>query len=185
MSEEQNTALLLDEHSGRDVVLGGLFLALAIVVPFIFHAVGGGKLGPILLPMFLPIAMCGFLTRPQVALSVGVIAPLVSSVLTGMPPMYPPIAPVMCFEGAIFGGLTSVLYRSLRLNCWLALGAAAVCDRLFLLTVAFGVTKLLGLSGRLFTVAAVLYGTAGIALQFAIIPFTVRVLERRIGRGQR
>jgi len=37
------------KYSGQDLVLGGLFLSLALVVPFLFHAIG---LGSAFLPMF-------------------------------------------------------------------------------------------------------------------------------------
>lgn len=171
----------VERYTARDIVFGGLFLALAIVVPYLFHMVGGGKLGSMFLPMLLPIAMCGFLTGARVAVAVGVTAPLVSSVLTGMPPMYPPIAAIMCGEGLILGGLTSVLYQRVKLNVWVSLAAAACAERLFVAFATLLVSRWFGLPERFFSWAAAVYGLPGIALQFAIIPATVKLLEKRMG----
>lgn len=181
MCEKGETVTVVERYAARDIVFGGLFLALAIVVPYLFHAVGGGKLGSIFLPMLLPIVMCGFLTGARVAVVVGVTAPLVSSLLTGMPPVYPPIAMIMCGEGIILGGLTSVLYRSVKLNAWLSLATAAASDRLFVALAMLGLSHWLNLPERFFTVASVVYGLPGIALQFAVVPVTVRAIEKRIG----
>ena len=181
MHERDQAVTLVEKYTVRDIVFGGLFLALAIVVPYLLHLVGGGKLGSIFLPMLLPIAMCGFLTNPRVAVVVGMIAPLVSSLLTGMPPMYPPIAFIMCGEGMILGGLTSVLYRTARLNVWASLATAATSDRLFVALAMFVLSRWLDIPERLFSWAAVLHGLPGVALQFAIIPATVKLLEKRIG----
>ncbi|MGB9619107.1 MAG: ECF transporter S component, partial [Armatimonadota bacterium] len=71
-------------YSARDLALGGLFGATGVALPIVFHAVGLGKA---FLPMHLPVLVCGLLISPTVAFAVGVVTPLVSSVLTGMPPL--------------------------------------------------------------------------------------------------
>jgi hypothetical protein len=183
--DERDAIVHSDEgYSARDIVFGGLFLALAVVVPYLFHVVGGGKLGSVFLPMLLPIAMCGFLTGARVAVVVGATAPLVSSLLTGMPPMYPPIALMMCGEGMLLGGLTSVLYRKVKLNVWISLAAATGSERLFVAFAALVLSRWFSLPERLLSWAAVVYGLPGVALQFAIIPATVKLLEKRIGGGR-
>ncbi|UCH97132.1 MAG: ECF transporter S component, partial [Candidatus Aminicenantes bacterium] len=73
----------MKKYSGYDLLLGGLFMALALVFPMVFHAVG---LGSAFLPMFYPIAAAGFLVALPVALVVGTMSPLVSALITGMPP---------------------------------------------------------------------------------------------------
>lgn len=171
----------VEKYPARDIVFGGLFLALAVVVPYLFHMVGAGKAGSVFLPMLLPIAMCGFLTGARVAVVVGITAPLVSSLLTGMPPMYPPIALIMCGEGMILGGLTSVLYRKVKLNVWISLATATASDRLFVAFAMLVLSRWLSLPEQLFSWGAVLHGLPGVALQFAIIPATVKLLEKRIG----
>jgi len=184
MSERDHSPTLVEKYAARDIVFGGLFLALAVVVPYIFHVAGGGALGPIFLPMFLPVVMCGFLTDARVAIVVGALAPFVSSLLTGMPPIYP-VAPMMSCEGMILGGVASVLYRSFKLNPWLSLGVAAASERLFLALVISVLTRYFEIPSRFFTLAVVVHGLPGIALQFGIVPPMVKALEKRIGGVRR
>jgi hypothetical protein len=92
----------------RDMVLGGLFGALGIVVPMLFHAVGLGK---VFLPMYLPILALGLMVSWEVALIVGCATPLLSAVLTGMPPLAPPIAALMATELACLAAVASLARR--------------------------------------------------------------------------
>mgnify|MGYP000369900716 CR=1 FL=1 len=79
----------------RSLVLAALFLALAFVLPMITGHVP--QVGNMLCPMHFPILLCGFVLGGPWGLAVGFIAPLVRSVLFGMPPMFP-IAIAMAFE---------------------------------------------------------------------------------------
>ena len=71
----------------KQITLTSLFIALCVIVPFLFHLVG---LGAIFLPMFLPILLAGFLIEFRFALLVGLLGPLTSSLTTGMPPFFRP-----------------------------------------------------------------------------------------------
>ncbi|MCU0289629.1 MAG: ECF transporter S component, partial [Acidobacteria bacterium] len=66
----------MKKSSGYDLLLAGLFMALALVLPLLFHAIG---LGSAFLPMFFPIIAAGFLVTLPAALVVGVMSPLVSA----------------------------------------------------------------------------------------------------------
>jgi hypothetical protein len=52
--EKQGPTVAEEVARARELSLGGLFIALGIVIPIAFHALGGGKLGAGLLPMYLP-----------------------------------------------------------------------------------------------------------------------------------
>lgn len=112
--------------SARDLSLSGLFGALGIVVPIVFHAVG---LGPTFLPMHLPVLMCGLLVAEPAALTVGVLVPLMSSALTGMPAPVP-TAPLMSLELAALAVTAGILRRRLRLPVVAAVAAAIIAARL-------------------------------------------------------
>ena len=73
----------------REIVMGGFFIALGVVMPMAFHAL---NLGKVFLPMHIPVLLSGFFAGPIIGLLVGLITPLLNSVLTGMPPFMPPIA---------------------------------------------------------------------------------------------
>jgi thiamine transporter ThiT len=92
----------------RNLVLAGLFLALGRVLPFFTGQIPA--IGQRLLPMHLPVLLCGFVCGGPYGLIVGVLTPLLRSVLFGMPPMFP-TALAMAFELAAYGLLAGLFYR--------------------------------------------------------------------------
>ena len=108
----------MNHKDNFDWLLGGLFLALAIALPLAFHLVG---MGSTFLPMFYPVVLAGFLLRLQVSVLVGILAPLLSAALTGMPPLYPPVAFIMVLELLVMTALPWMFFQRLRLNIYLSL----------------------------------------------------------------
>ena len=64
-----------------------------------FHAIPNG--GRIFSPMHVPVLLGGLLTGPFYGLIIGILTPILSNLLTGMPPA--PVLPAMTAELAIFG----------------------------------------------------------------------------------
>ena len=94
-------------HSpARDLVLAALFLALAFVLPMITGHVP--QVGNMLCPMHFPVLLAGFVLGGPWGLALGFLAPLLRSVLFGMPPLYP-IAIAMAF--------TSIPFVARSFNC--------------------------------------------------------------------
>jgi hypothetical protein len=81
--------------TSTDFARGALFGAAGLLLPVVFHAL---HLGQIFMPMYLPLVALGFFAGPRTAGTTGLIVPLLSGALTGMPPFYPPIAPIMGVE---------------------------------------------------------------------------------------
>ena len=164
----------------RSLVLAALFLALAFVLPMITGHVP--QVGNMLCPMHFPILLCGFVLGGPWGLAVGFIAPLVRSVLFGMPPMFP-IAISMAFELAAYGFVTGFLYRRLPKNpggIYASLIGAMVCGR-----AVWGVVRaLMTLAGNnTFSFAAFIAGAfttaiPGIVFQLAVIPALVLALQK-------
>ena len=86
-------------------------LALAMVLPFLTGQIP--QIGQALSPMHIPVFLCGFLCGWPWGLAVGFIAPLMRSVLFGMPAIFPG-ACAMAFELAAYGAVSGFLYRRLR-----------------------------------------------------------------------
>ena len=139
-----------------------------------------------LLPMHIPVLFCGLLCGWQYGLAVGFAAPLLRSVLFGMPPMYP-VALAMAFELAAYGLIIALVYARLPRRgvgaVYGALLAAMVGGRL-----VWGLAEilLLGLAGNAFTVQAFLSGALlsavpGILLQLVLIPGVMAALDRSGG----
>ena len=164
----------------RKMTYAALFLAIALVLPFITGQIP--EIGKSLCPMHIPALLCGFLCGWSWGLAVGFIAPLLRSVVFGMPAMFPG-AVAMAFELAVYGGLAGLLYRILpkkKMNIYIALIISMIAGR-----IVWGFVRLIlaGLSGSSFTWALFLSGAIttaipGIILQLVLIPVLVMALER-------
>ena len=164
----------------RSLVLAALFLALAFVLPMITGHVP--QVGNMLCPMHFPILLCGFVLGGPWGLAVGFIAPLVRSVLFGMPPMFP-IAIAMAFELAAYGLVSGVLWRKVKHTVpmmYASLVTAMVAGRLVWGAVRF---VLAGLTGSSFPFSAFLSGALltavpGIVAQLVLIPLILIALQK-------
>ena len=164
----------------RGIVLAALFLALAFVLPMITGYVP--QVGNMLCPMHFPILLCGFVLGGPWGLAVGFVAPLLRSVLFGMPPMFP-VAISMAFELATYGFVSGVVYRRVQHTLpmmFATLLSAMVAGRLVWGAVRF---ILAGLTGSSFPFSAFLSGALltavpGILAQLILIPLIVNALTK-------
>ena len=92
------------------LVLAALFLALCLVLPIVTGGIPA--IGNMLLPMHIPVLLCGLVCGWQYGLVIGFVAPLLRSALFGMPPLYP-IALAMAFELAAYGLVIGLVYARL------------------------------------------------------------------------
>ncbi len=165
----------------NNLVLSALFLALCLVLPFLTGQIP--EVGSMLCPMHIPVLLCGFFCHWPWGLAVGLVAPLLRSVLFGMPPMFP-VAVCMSLELAAYGVVSGLLYRALPKKKWsvyAALLGAMVAGRL-----VWGVARFLcaGLDPSAFGFAAFFAGAVttaipGIIVQLLLIPVLVLALQRQ------
>jgi len=164
----------------RSIVLAALFLALAFVLPMVTGHVP--QVGNMLCPMHFPILLCGFVLGGPWGLAVGFAAPLLRSVLFGMPPMFP-IAISMAFELAAYGLVSGILWRKVEHTLpkmYAVLISAMVAGRLVWGAVRF---VLAGLTGSSFPFSAFLSGALltavpGIIAQLILIPLILVALQK-------
>ena len=164
----------------RDLVLAALFLALAFVLPMITGHVP--QIGNMLCPMHFPVLLAGFVLGGPLGLALGFIAPLLRSLLFGMPPMFP-IAISMAFEMAAYGAVSGWMYRKVPHTLpmtYATLVTAMVAGRLVWGAVRF---VLAGLTGSSFPFSAFLSGALltaipGIIAQLILIPLIVTALKK-------
>lgn len=164
----------------RKLVLAGLFLALGLILPFITGQIP--SIGNMLLPMHIPVLLCGLICGWKYGLVVGFVVPLLRSALFTMPPMFP-IAISMAFELATYGLVSGLLYQLLsesRYRIILSLVGAMIDGR-----IVWGIVSyfLFGISGSQFTLeifiaGAFLNAIPGIIIQLILIPIIVSALER-------
>ena len=161
------------------MILAGLFLALAYVMPFLTGQIP--EIGSMLCPMHIPVILCGFICGWHWGLAVGFIAPLFRSITLGMPPMFPG-AVCMAFELATYGAVSGVMYKILpkkRLYIYCSLLIAMLSGRIVWGLAMYVCT---GISGADFGLAAFVAGAftnaiPGIIVQLVVIPVLVMVLE--------
>lgn len=164
----------------RGITYGAIFIALGIVFPVFFHAVGAGK---VFLPMHIPVLLAGFFTGPVIGAAVGFLTPILSALLTGMPPLMPPMAQAMMAELAVYGLLSGLLYKALRQNVVVSLVAAMIGGRLVYGVLAAYLLPLFGLNRVpvLYPLTGGIVGSLpGIILQLVFVPTVVYLAERTL-----
>lgn len=163
--------------SARDLAYGGLFGAAALLLPTVFHLV---QLGHIFMPMYLPLVALAFLVRPGVAVTTAVLVPLISAFATGMPPLYPPVAPIMSLELGAMALLISLGYRwRPQANEWVVLIPVLLFGRILGVLLNYGAAQVMELPAGLVAGISLLSGWPGILLMVATVPPLVRTLRGR------
>ena len=75
----------------KRLIVAAVFLALGAVLPLFTMQIK--EIGDSLLPMHLPVMLCGLICGAKYGFSVGLILPFLRSVTFGMPPLYPKVKP--------------------------------------------------------------------------------------------
>jgi len=166
--------------STKKLVLSGLLLALGLVIPFLTAQIP--SVGSRLLPMHIPVLLCGFVCGWPYGLIVGFIVPVFRSMLFGMPPMLP-TAVAMAFELATYGCMSGLLYKLLpQKNAYIfvSLIISMICGRIIWGIVSFFLYVLSGtaFTWELFIVGSFLNAIPGIVIQIIIIPIVIIALSR-------
>lgn len=162
------------------IVWSGVFIALGIVLPFLTGQIQ--SIGNKLLPMHLPILICGFVCGAPYGLTAGLIVPLLRSILFGMPPMFP-TAVSMALELAVYGFVTGLLYKKLPKNnamIYVALIGAMLIGRVAagaVNVVLYGVQGS-GYSMQMFMAGMFMNAVPGIILQLVLIPVIIMMLRK-------
>ena len=165
----------------KNLTLSAMFLAIGLLLPFLTGQIQ--VIGNMLLPMHIPVLLCGLICGWKYGLSVGFIMPLLRYVLFQMPPIYP-TGIAMAFELASYGAIVGLLYSKSRYKCIFSLYrsmlAAMLAGR-----IVWGVVEviLLGLGENGFTLKMFLAGAflnafPGIILQLVLIPSIMIALNR-------
>lgn len=164
----------------RKLVLSALFMALGIVLPFLTGQIK--QVGNMLLPMHIPVLLCGFICGWQYGLAVGMATPLLRSVMFGMPPIMPTGA-AMAVELAVYGLTTGLLYGRLNKKVsgiYVSLLGAMIAGRAAWGLVSIGLYGITGgaFSMQIFLTSALLNAIPGIVLQLILIPVIIAALKK-------
>lgn len=166
-----------------NLVLAALFLSVGLVLPLLTSQIK--EIGDTLLPMHIPVLLCGLICNEKYGFCVGLILPFLRSVTFGMPPIYPN-AVWMAVELATYGFVVGFMYFKLHrkniFGIYISLITAMLLGR-----VAWGIAKtiLLGLNGKPFSFSLFITGgfidaVPGIILQLILIPPIVQIVTKII-----
>ena len=165
----------------KHLVLAAMFFAIGLVLPLLTGQIP--QIGNMLLPMHIPVLLCGLICGWQYGGLVGLLLPLVRYLIFGMPVLFP-TGVAMAFEMMTYGLVIGLVYSASRWKCivslYRALIAAMVAGRLVWAVVQM---ILLGVSGGAFTMKMFLAGAffnavPGIIIQLVLIPSVMIALGR-------
>ena len=162
----------------KRLTVTALSVALCVVLPMAFHVIPNA--GSVMLPMHIPVLLCGLICGWQYGLLCGILGPLVSSLVTGMPPAA--ILPGMMVECGMYGCVGGLLMEriftgSLYADLYLCLPVVMLAGR-----VISGIVKALiltpGLSFTAWATASFVTALPGISIQLILIPTLIVALSR-------
>ncbi len=163
----------------KKMVLSAFFMALGLVMPFITGQIP--EIGSMMLPMHIPVLICGFVCGWKYGGIVGFVVPLMRSVIWGMPPILTAIC--MAFELAAYGIITGFLYKKFpktKFMIYMDLLVAMIIGRLVWGAISIFVYGMQGaaFSWQMFMGGALLNAIPGIILQIVLVPVLVMALQR-------
>lgn len=164
-----------------NLVLSAMFLALCMVLPLFTGQIK--EIGNMLLPMHIPVMLCGLICGWQYGAVVGAVAPIMRSAIFGMPIMFPN-AFAMAFELATYGFVIGYMFSHAKWKCIKALYRCLIIAMLSG-RVVWGIVQMfilgLGEGGFTFTMfitSSFLNAIPGIILQIVLIPVIMLALGK-------
>lgn len=165
----------------KTITLAAMFLAIGMVLPFLTGQIP--QIGNMLLPMHIPVLLCGLICGWQYGGIVGFILPLLRSVTFGAPGFFP-TATAMAFELMTYGLVIGLLYKVFRRQNVLSLYGSLISAMLAGRAI-WGIVQMiqLGVSGNRFTwqmfmAGAFLNAIPGIIVQLLLVPGIMVALNR-------
>lgn len=156
----------------KKIVYSGFLIAFGVLLPIIFHFIPG-NLGVLLLPIHYSAFFAGGFFGPLLGAIVGLVTPILSHQITGMPPhlsfMY------IAFETLVYGLVFGFLYYKRHYNIYLSLLISMILGRIANFLGAYIIANtILGSMAKPYQFVNIFYnfsiGLVGATFQFMIIP---------------
>lgn len=176
----------------KRLVLSAMFMALGLILPFITGQLQ--QVGTMLLPMHIPVLLCGLICGWQYGAVVGFVLPLLRYSLFGMPPIYP-MGISMAFELAAYGAVIGICRKIFQRKKWFAtvseskryildiyfsLVVSMICGRIVWGLVRYALASVTRqvFTWQMFVAGAFVTAIPGIVIQLILIPALMIALER-------
>lgn len=166
----------------KTISFSALIVAVGILLPQVVHLAGGKLAGNILLPMHFTVLLSGFFLKKYWSAACGLLIPILSFFLTGMPPV--PRLFFLLPELVALGILTPLFYQKLKLNFALSLALSSFLGRfVYFLSLLIGMNvfglRLPGaISPWLSFLDTLSAGLPGMGLQLLLIPALLLSLRK-------
>ena len=165
----------------KKLIFSALFLALGFILPMFIGQIP--TLGQALLPMHIPVFLCGMICGWQYGALIGFILSILRSLIFGIPVMYP-IAIAVAFEMCTYGLIVGILYNLFKKkNIWTIYASMLPAMILGRIVRCIAQIILLNLKGnpfiwKAFATGVLLNSTPGIILQLILIPTVILALKK-------
>ncbi len=160
----------------KKLMITSLCVALGVIVPMAFHTIQNA--GVVFCPMHIPILICALICGWKYGLVCGVLAPILSSFMTGMPAVG--VLPFLIVEFAFYGVVAGLVMEKVKTkniyaDLYISLVSAMLVGR-----VASGIVKAFvltnGYSVVAWLTASFVTCLPGILIQLVLIPNIIMVL---------
>jgi niacin transporter len=173
------------KNTTQRLTVSGFLLALGIILPYVM-AHGAGVPGTVLLPMHIPVLLCGFICGPLYGAICGALLPLLNCLLTGMPSLFP-MLPIMICELTVYGLSSGLIFNKTglgkrKLGILTALPLSMICGRAAYTGAFYLILLFIGDFKALSVTMAVVTGLPGIIIQLIIIPEIIIITEKIISK---
>ena len=163
----------------RKLVLTALLIAIGVVLPQAFHAIPNA--GSIFLPMHIPVLIAGFAVGPFYGALCGILTPILSHLIFGMPPAMM-LAQMVC-ELAMYGFMTGLLNSLITIKNPLLKNYVVLILSMLAGRLTYGILNALifkagSYSMQAWLSAAFISALPGIAIQLVLIPILVERLHK-------
>lgn len=154
-------------------------IGLCVVLPMAFHSIPNA--GTVFSPMHIPVLLSGLVCGWSFGLLCGLAGPLLSSLITGMPPLA--YLPSMLVELATYGLMTGLMFNLVRtkklyVDLYLSLAVALLAGR-----IVAGLAKALLFAAGRYSFAAWVTSYfitlwPGLVIQLTLVPAIVVALSK-------
>lgn len=161
----------------KRLVTTAICAAMCVVLPIAFHAIPNA--GSVILPMHIPVLLCGLVCGWPYGLVCGLLGPFLSS-FTGMPPMA--VLPGMMAECSVYGMVTGLGMKYIRTGKPMADLYISMLSAMVLGRVVAGLAKALifapGTPAFAWVTTSLVMGIPGIVIQLIVMPLLIAALTR-------
>ncbi len=163
----------------RKSMITAICMALCVVLPLAFHVIPDG--GTLFSPMHFPVFLCGIVCGWQYGLLCGLLGPVLSGFITGMPGIG--YLPTMMLELALYGFISGLLIAIVRTgkkttDIYISLVTAMLVGRAITGLVRAFIFAPGSLSIQIWAASYFVSCLPGIIVQLVLLPILYHALKR-------